>query len=130
SGPALCVELASGHRRSVLGGVELNGELPWLAAALRDRAGAVEHERSEPDQRHDLLLEIDSHLVEQGGRVTTPVAGPGGWQTVELVLPPGLAAGDRLRLRGLGPDRRDLFIRLRMCEADERAGTIDGALHW
>src|SRR5262249_19524393 len=70
AGPGLCVELASGQRRSVLNSLELNGELPWLASALTERAGAVEHEPSEPGHVHDLLLEIDSHLAEQGGRVT------------------------------------------------------------
>ena len=115
----LWVELATGQRVPLLGSCGLGDELPWLASTLSRRLGTPDL-TDEPDAARggpEVVISVDAATAARGGRVPITLRREdGSEQGVEVVLPPGTQTGQRLRLKGLAPGGKDLYIRVEIRE--------------
>jgi hypothetical protein len=115
----LWVELATGQRVPLLGSCGLGDELPWLASALSRRLGTPDL-TDEPDAARagpEVDLRVDAATAARGCKVPITLRREdGSEQGIDVVLPPGTRNGQRLRLKGLGPGGKDLYIRVEIRE--------------
>ena len=115
----LWVELATGQRVPLLGSCGLGDELPWLASTLSRRLGTLDltDEPAAARGGPEVVISVDAATAARGGRVPITLRREdGSEQGVEVVLPPGTRDGRRLRLKGLGPRGKDLYIRVEIRE--------------
>lgn len=128
--PVLQLETASGPQ-AVLGGMTVGSELRWVAAILHEHVNTPPEAQPTPPRLPDVLLEVDPHIVESGGRVALPLSGPNGegWGTVLVTVPPGASDGTRLPLRGLGPGGAEVHVRLKVAEPNEREHALELPRH-
>jgi len=100
--------------------------LPWLAAALSKCLGISDLSGLQKELSsalwnaatvgptgggEEVVLNVDSATAVGGGRVPMSLRREdGSEQKVEIVLPPGVPNGKRLRLRGLGTGGKELYV--------------------
>jgi len=132
----LWVELVTGDKVPVLGPCELGEELPWLAITLSAHLRIPCFDLPQnwlnpvpvgrPANELEVPLRVSAATAMNGGRVTTSIRRKSGAeQQVDIVLPPGIQDGKRLRLRGLGGGGEDLIIRVEVARPAAPAAARD-----
>ncbi len=90
---------AHGEESSAFDGLDL---ADLLAALGRGRSGPGQRGAPRPGRDHDASVRISLEQAHRGAVISLSLQDEGGTRTLEVTIPPGVRAGQKLRLRGQG----------------------------